>query len=72
MQLVTRKWNDINRKVQSAGLWGLVTIIVASVLRMLDIDAEADTVVSSLRDIVEAVGPLVPIIAAYMTRETKN
>lgn len=72
MELITRKWNDINRKVQSAGLWGLITVVVAGALRATGIDADAGVVVNAIQDTIEAVGPLVPIVAGYMTRETKN
>lgn len=72
MELITRKWSDINRKVQKGGLWALITIVVAAVMRQLDVDGEPQVVVDAMRSVLEQFGPLIPIIAGYFARETKQ
>lgn len=74
VELITRSWTDLNRKVQSAGLWGLITLVVSGLLNAFvpEADVDAETVIHAVQGIINAAAPLVPVIAAYMTREEKQ
>lgn len=72
MELITRKWTDINRKVQQGGLWALVTIIVSMLMRQLDMEGDPQVIVTAIQELLMTLGPVIPVIAGYMSRETKS
>lgn len=71
IELITRSWTDLNRKVKSGGLWALVTVVISYILNSVlpGSGISATFVVEALQNIINAAGPLIPVIAAYLTRE---
>lgn len=74
MELVTRRWNDLNRKVLHGGVWGIATFILSIVLNNVEPgagDEFATPIIEAAQQIVTVLSPIVGPLVAYLVREEK-